>query len=349
MVKKTKSTKKSANNIIKQDNNVSKTLKKYSTRHLSQMKNVIKTFTKFYNTLDIRYIMAIAYYKGEGSRFLNEFLYSGKIPKKYLNVPYDDDMKHSYGKSVGEYKPSYYNIPLSKVEDYVRDGLEKRLTFVNTLDKIFNMDDVPKLTGDEVLYRGVNSNDNLYKLRKNQTFTMKNFISTSLSRELSEDYAMYPNEKSVLFIIKNCKDVPYLYIPNNNFLKKHKKLENLKITRDFAEHLLPRNIQFKIVEVINKKSNQFDYYKKFINLKKYKNDNNSYEDLYLPVRIVICEYVKTLETTPIEPEKIVKRIKKLSIEMSDTTDDDNNTDEKNNNNNNNNNNKIGKNGKTNKN
>ena len=99
--------------------------------------------------------------------------------------------------------------------------------------------------------------------------------------------------------------------------------------------------------MINKKSNQFDYYKKFINLKKYKNDNNSYEDLYLPVRIVICEYVKTLETTPIEPEKIVKRIKKLSIEMSDTTDDDNNTDEKNNNNNNNN--KIGKNGKTNKN
>lgn len=317
LVKKTKSTKKSANNIIKQDNNVSKTLKIYNTRHLSQMKNVIKIFTKFYNTLDIHYIMAIAYYKGEGSRFLNEFLYSGKIPKRYLHVPYDDDMKHSYGITVGEYKPSYYNISLSKVEDYVRDGLEKRLTFINTLDDIFKMDDVPKLTGNEVLYRGVNSNDELYKLRKNQTFTMKNFISTSLSRIISEDYSIYPNEKSVIFVIKNCKDVPYLYIPNDNFLKKHKKLHDLKINSDLAEHLLPRNIQFKIVEVINKKSTQFDYYKKFLNLEKYKNDNNSYEDLYLPVRIFICEYVKTIATTRIEPEKIVKNIKKLSIKMRD--------------------------------
>ena len=66
---------------------------------------------------------------------------------------------------------------------------------VNTLDNVVTNKNCLKLTGKEILYRGIDAPMDLKKRKVGDTYLFKNNMSTSLNRSIAENYAITPTEK----------------------------------------------------------------------------------------------------------------------------------------------------------
>jgi hypothetical protein len=284
--------------------------RKNKTQYLAGMKKIIQHYDKVYKSLPRKYINALIFYKGRGSRFINEYLYSGKINQKYLSLDYLKETKTTFFAATEGKVPGYYKLSADSIVDFVRYNIGKRLEFINTLDEMFEMAkelDIYQLTGKETLFRGVSGIKELHSVKKGQTIHFKNFLSTSLNKNTAINYALY-NDYSTVYVFTKCKKVPGLYIVNNSMKAKQHRIKNILINNDLSELLLPRNLEFKVIDVIDNIPSNVDDYFSFREINKISN-NQLHNKLFMKFKLVVCEYSKQL---PIEPISISKEEKKIT-------------------------------------
>ena len=136
-------------------------------------------------------------------------------------------------------------------------------------------------------------------------------MSTSLNKNVAIDYSLHSNYSTV-YVFTKCKNLPCLYIVNDNLKEKQHRLKNLSINSDFSELLLPRNLEFKVVDVIdNVPSNQDEYFT-FNEINKLHN-NELNNELFTKFKLVVCEYVGQLPIKPIQLSKEEKKITEVKI------------------------------------
>jgi hypothetical protein len=168
-----------------------------------------------------------------------------------LQVPFAKHFEAAFYRDIlgTEKKNAIYSLYLpntANLETYIDESYGKRIKILNDLDTVYDHPECPKLTGDEILFRGMELIPEVKKLKVGDTFLFKNFISTSFDRTVAESYSL----GQCVFVLSGLKDIPCIYTP-------HPKTEddiiafinNLKIYRDISELTLPRNLEFEIMNI----------------------------------------------------------------------------------------------------
>jgi hypothetical protein len=243
-----------------------KPLHMFEIERVSNIMKIIPQFVKFYNKLSQDDIMAIKYYKGWGSRFQSELLsdYNRKPdePRK-IRFPFklnEEKMlqRDILGNKTIKLLPLLTSFDIKSIPEYIKNSYSTRIELLNRLDKVYEHKDCPKMTGKEVLYRGMRMNDDLKKLKIGSTYTFKNFISTTIDKKVAEEFsgASYGDDsKPCIFVLTSMKDLPYIYMPPIKIVERDnysKNMMNAGIYHDLSEYTLPRNLEFKIEKVIIK-------------------------------------------------------------------------------------------------
>lgn len=256
--KKDKSSQKSFTSLKKRITR--KSYRKYDIERVGLITDIIPKFIKFYNKLDNNHIMAVKYYKGIGSRFQTEILTNYKQKKgepRKLKFPFNyiyDQMLYNdiIGKKTSNLLPILPSIDIKDIQTYIKNSYSTRIELLNRLDEIYNMKDCPKMSGKEILFRGMSETPELKKLKVGDTYTFKNFISTTVNKNTAENFSTIFNDNSYVFILMNMKDIPFLYMPGNKLTsdKKYSKfMIDVNIFGDFSEYTLPRNLEFTIEKI----------------------------------------------------------------------------------------------------
>jgi len=231
-----------------------KALRAYEVSRSNKILKLVPSFIKFYKKLSPTQITALKYYKGPGSMFQTQLLasYNADSGKpRELQVPFAKHFDAEFYKDIlgTEKQGAIYSMYLpntANLETYINDSYGKRIKILNDLDTVYDHPECPKLTGDEILFRGMELIPEVKKLKVGDTFLFKNFISTSIDRTVAETYSL----GQCVFVLSGLKDIPCIYTP-------HPKTEddiiafinNLKIYRDISELTLPRNLEFEITNI----------------------------------------------------------------------------------------------------
>lgn len=120
-----------------------------------------------------------------------------------------------------------YDIELpaaTNFEKYIEQSYGKRVSILNTLDTVYDHKDCPKLTGNELLFRGMNNIPAIKKLKVGDTYTFKNFISTTLDRQISENFA----RGDTVFVLTGLKDISFIYMPDSKAFADREYIEFIK-------------------------------------------------------------------------------------------------------------------------
>jgi hypothetical protein len=237
------------------------TLKALRAHDVNRAHRVIKMVPKliaFYKKLEPMQIAALKYYKGPGSYFQSMLLanYSNtkKSEKRELPFPFRKFMDTMFYMDIlgKEKMEAIYELELPSAvnfDKYIDQSYGKRVELLNHLDSVYDRPDCPKLTGDEVVFRGMSEvGTAITKLKPGDTYTFKNFISTTLDRKVSENFS----EGDCVFVLSGLKDIPFLYMPGG----KHRGdesyttfLSNISLVWDLSEITLPRNLEFEVTSV----------------------------------------------------------------------------------------------------
>lgn len=280
--------------------------------------------SKFYNTLTEEELGGLIYYKGRGSFQMNGYLYNNGFKEEDIPFIFDETLKIASQEKCPEFKrPS-----IDRLYDYVKYYLDLRLNYINVLDDIFNKLKCPKLTGKEKLYRGISieKSNPIFKLKKGDKYTFPTFLPTSLNKGIAENFSgamvikRFKSEKNkkmgyIIFKISNPKDIPYLYIPVIR-LKKNKEFKELKkisFAYELFEYLLPRNLEFEILNVEDSNVSRMsekthEELIKIFGLDKSNGDNgddfkNKYDMIFGKVKVIECKIINRKETKPIQKLK----------------------------------------------
>lgn len=313
-----------------------KYVRKITLERVSKIIDVIPKFVKFYKKLSTSDIRAIKYYKGNGSRWQTQLLTTNKI--KELNVPFSFNEEKRFRKDIigdnaDKLLPMLKSLDIKDLDTYIRNSINARITLLNRLDTIFQKKDCPKLKGDEILFRGTTMFPELKNKKEGETILFKNFISTTIDRNIAEKYS----ENQVLFILTNLKDVPFIYIPNSKKYKESFATFTVEQNpdNDFSEFTLPRNLEFTINKIDDEYVTFFDsFYKrkssnyksiiKTLKNKGYFNENNNQknntvlkedknetieEKIYPKFKVYYCSFKEQHKTEPIIYNNIIKGVK----------------------------------------
>ena len=227
--------------------------------NLKNFKMVYKKFTK--DTKE-----ALIFYKSYGYHMMNSYLYNNlKIKELYINPYFIREIRKYYSANTKQLIDLTSINPgnvQSLIELYVNKNIVEK---INILDKIFLIDNIPKLSGDEILYRGTNKHSITKKSSKvGDIVVSKNFMSTSTELNISENFTFLympmgkqkktqNNDMCCMYVLHGLKDIPYVYIPW--FITKAHVFEKLLISQipsDEFEFLLPRGLKFKITKIESK-------------------------------------------------------------------------------------------------
>lgn len=244
-----------------------KEVRKFDIERVGKIVNILPRFVKFYNKLGQDEIIAIKYYKGWGSSFQTELLAeqsrknkkdktNKKDKQRELRFPFslrqEARFRHDISPHLNELLPFNNTLDIKELNKYIETSYKARITLLNRLDKIYDRADCPRLNGDEILFRGMHMNSDIKKLKTGDTYLFKNFISTTVDRNVAERFS----NGECLFILMNMKDIPFIYMPNSKEYGKDnfsKFMVNTEPLIDYSEFTLPRNLEFKI-ERMEKKS-----------------------------------------------------------------------------------------------
>ncbi len=237
------------------------TLKHIRAHDVNRAHRVIKmvpTLIAFYKKLEPMQIAALKYYKGPGSFFQSMLLanYSNtkKGEKRELPFPFRKFMDTLFYRDIlGKQKmEAIYELELpsaTNFEKYIDQSYGKRVELLNHLDSVYDRPDCPKLTGDEVVFRGMSDvGPAITKLKPGDTYTFKNFISTTLDRKVSENFS----GGDCVFVLTGLKDIPFLYMPGGKHQGDEpytKFLTDISLVWDLSELTLPRNLEFEVTSV----------------------------------------------------------------------------------------------------
>ena len=235
------------------------TLKQVRAHDVHRATNILRLMPKiikFYQKLTPQQIAAVKYYKGPGSFFQSELIADYNTAKgiaRELRFPfYKREDKSFYRDILGQTKmDAIYDIELpaaTNFQKYIEQSYGKRISILNTLDTVYDHKDCPKLLGNEILFRGMNTIPAIKKLKVGDTYTFKNFISTTLDRQVSENFS----RSDTVFVLTGLKDIPFIYTPNAKLRDDSNYVEFIKenmIIRDLSEITLPRNLEFEITSI----------------------------------------------------------------------------------------------------
>jgi len=244
-----------------------KSARKFDVERVGKILNILTKFTKFYDKLSPNELMAVKYYKGMGSFFQSNLLANynadekgkgkgkGKdIPQREIKFPFDLFDETRFRKDIFQNGidliPFNNSFDIKDLPKYIENSYKARITLLNRLDKIYDRNDCPKMTGEEILFRGMRATPDTKNLKVGDTYLFKNFISTTIDRSVAEIFS----GGQCIFILMNMKDIPFIYMPNSKqYTDKFSTfVMNQRPLSDFSEYTLPRNLEFKI-EKIEKK------------------------------------------------------------------------------------------------
>uniref|UniRef100_A0A6C0HLX9 Uncharacterized protein n=1 Tax=viral metagenome TaxID=1070528 RepID=A0A6C0HLX9_9ZZZZ len=224
-------------------------LRKYQIQRTRKILKIIPLFEKFYKKLSDHEIIALKFYKHIGSRWQTNLL-TNTSKQREIQFPFEiyNDMELRED-IIGENAANLIPVSKTNINDmntYIKTSLTARITLLNRLENIFNRSDCPKLTGNEILFRGISIFPELKKKKVGDTIKFKNFMSSSIDKNVGEGYA-----DNTLLVFLGLKNVPFLYMPNAKMYSEYGYkfatfIVDQSITDDLSEFVLPRNLEFKI-------------------------------------------------------------------------------------------------------
>ena len=234
-----------------------KNVRQHEVKRVHKIMNVLPSVIKFYNTFSKKEIIALKYYKGYGSLFQTNLLTNNKKPRDIF-FPFSLSEEESFRSdifgsiSINNEYPMLQSFDIKDIPNYIKNNYKLRIAILNDLDAIYNKPKCPLLTGNEILFRGMRMPDSFKKLKTGDTFTFKNFISTTFDRHIAEFFS----DGDSLFIFNNIINIPFLYMPGNKIYADNakdytKELGKLTPYSDYSEYTLPRNLEFKIYKIEN--------------------------------------------------------------------------------------------------
>lgn len=235
------------------------TLKQVRAHEVNRATGILRLvpkIIKFYKKLTPQQISAVKYYKGMGSFFQSELLAdynTNKGNQRELRFPFPKNQDKSFYRDIlGQKKmDSIYQLYLpdaTNIDKYIDESYGKRIAILNDLDTVYDHKDCPKLTGNELLFRGMRAVPAIKKLKVGDTYTFKNFISTTIDRQVAENFA----QGDTVFVLTGLKDIPFVYMPNNKLRDDRDYIQFLKdntLIDDLSEITLPRNLEFEIISI----------------------------------------------------------------------------------------------------
>ena len=238
-----------------------KSQRKFNIERVSKILDILPKFAKFYDKLTPKEIIAIKYYKGHGSFFQSQLLAEyndGKNAGKEIKFPFhywnETRFREDISPNLNELAPLAKSFDIKELPKYIETAYKARITLLNRLDKIYDRADCPRMMGDELLFRGMGMNSMIKKLKVGDKYLFKNFISTTIDRQIAENFS----SGECLFVLMGMKDIPFIYMPNS------KNYGNADFSKfmieqdplyDYSEYTLPRNLEFKIEKIEKKPLN----------------------------------------------------------------------------------------------
>ena len=268
-----------------------KHIRQYYINNMQTIINILPKFIIFYNKLTNAQIIALKFFKSYGSRFYTTLL--TRIPKgtqREILFPFSFQDNSNLlmcinGSNINV--PTYNSFSIQDIPKYIEYNYKLRIDILNNFDTIYDMKTCPKLTGNEILMRGMGTDNEFKNYKDGDIFTFDNFISTTLDRDIAEIYS----KNDSIFILRGLTNIPFIYMPNTNIYDTNNKdyikhINSLDIRDCLNEYVLPRNLEFKIDKIdsgfrtyknfndININNNTINTSKQFINLIKLLNKKN---------------------------------------------------------------------------
>jgi len=237
-----------------------KAIRAQDVKRSATILRLVPSFIKFYKKLSPAQITALKFYKGYGSYFQSRLLANydtenGKV--REFEIPFSkyEDMEF-YKDILGtEKKNAIYSLYLpntTNFDTYIDESYGKRVKILNDFDTVYDHKECPKLTGEEILFRGMQLVPAVKKLKVGDTYLFKNFISTTFDRKVAERFSA----GQCIFVLSGLKDIPCVYTPHPKAADDIVKfINNVKIKMDISELTLPRNLEFEITNIEHRNIN----------------------------------------------------------------------------------------------
>ena len=288
------------------------------TYKLIKMFTNIKQFNEFYKKLNAEEKDALQNYKQFGYIILNQYLYNETIKNlKFNDLLFNNSIKKHFSNNTKDLF-SFKNIDISNIPKFVEFYVNKNIiNKINVIDKIFTKDDISKLNGSEILFRGTRGHTGTTdKSKIGDEVIFKNFLSSSTEKEVSMNFSSYADKKDIccMYVLSGLKNIPYIYLPWSIQGKLKKILINNSEYDEF-EYLLPRNLKFKITNITKGiKDSNFNSLKKLTfeqlenllkkkNLDKMNNTDieNIIEKIFNKIKFIHLEYIEQLPIVQVQP------------------------------------------------
>ncbi len=233
---------KKKNCLIGKDLESKKLLENSYSKILSNKLKFIKQSENFFKTLNYNEKILLRNYKNNGYLLMNDFLRNkGILKDKKFNI-------------LGLFNNliSSLSLTVEKMPNIVEYEINKIINSIHLIDNLFNKKNIPKLEGNEILYRGIKGEFDTSKYKIGNKIEMESFLSCSLKSEIAELFVSKiatNNNYCCMFLIKDCKNLPYIYLQWD--VLKNKKMSNEKLIyiRDEFELVLPRGCKFEITDI----------------------------------------------------------------------------------------------------
>jgi len=211
---------------------------------------IIIDYNEIYKNLTKDERDVLTFYKGIGYVNINKLLIHNFLD--FSNV------RHILKKMLKEILPPNENINLEIIIYYSYKLLTDR---IKILDGIINK---YKTKNELIVYRGMKCDDLFTRLKINDNFTFKNFLSTSL--DINVPIEAFAND--CLLELTLPKETPICYLNWN--VNNLKNLLNQDIQGSEFEILLGRNYEFKLTKISKLKIKDYNITWKKIKNKKYR-------------------------------------------------------------------------------
>jgi len=298
------------------------TFRKYnSTKKVLKTYTNIKNFKKFYKNISKIEKDTIQFYKLNGYIDINKYLYNNnKLNELFINEwKFSNTIEKLYSNNTKNLF-NFKNINIERlpkyIELYVNTKIIKNITI---LDKLFISKDIPKLIGNEVLFRGTSGDTyTTPKSKIGDTLIFNSFTSSSTNIDVSKNFIGNKINKDkvicCLYVLNGLKDIPYIYIPWFQIQKKQMKAKISSSIGDEFEYLLPRNLKFKIKKIETILDDTISYvnpttFEKLTKIIKTSKNNNIFKKINDKIKIYHLDFVEHLPVEPIEPYKYNSSIK----------------------------------------
>lgn len=249
--------------------------------------NTIMHFEKFYKTLLNEEKTALKYISNkENIEFIEHFIKTGEISSFYSSIPFINYNKIM--STLGYTLPKYQKISIENLKEYIEEFIKVQLDQTLFIDELFHNKHIPKFNGDIMFYNITTCQDlmglKIGDIYLNTSYIFGSVYKSTSDKELNRAFD-YNSRSKCMFILKNLKDIPCLFINNMK-----EDIPNISAKMDPAEYLLPRGMTIKITNITIHNSDF--YHENYDKLAKIFHKDQHITDKGLTKYLIYtCEYV----------------------------------------------------------